>query len=71
MSGGKLLTPKEQIEHMKERGISFHLFSEEDALIFQSKLPVRCSEVTAKIYTITTKMLSLYGCFWKSYHLAI
>ena len=34
MSGGKLLTPKEQIEHMKERGISFHLFSEEDALIF-------------------------------------
>lgn len=34
MSGGKLLTPAEQIEHLKERGISFHLFSEQDALIF-------------------------------------
>ena len=34
MSGGKLLTPKEQISHLKEGGISFHLFSEEDALIF-------------------------------------
>lgn len=34
MSGGKLLTPAEQIEHLKERGISFHLYSEDDALIF-------------------------------------
>jgi len=34
MSGGKLLTPQEQIEHLKERGISFFLYSEEDTLIF-------------------------------------
>lgn len=163
MSGGKLLTPAEQIEHLKERGISFHLYSEDDALIFlqensyltkvsayrknyqkhpagpnkdkyinldfaylvelskidmhlrrlvmtlcldlehaikvalmndildnpdedgynivavfireklhfQIKRTARCSKVTAEIFTITTKMRSLYGCFWKSYHLAI
>ena len=37
MSGGKLLNPIEQIEHLKERGISFRLYSEEDALVFLQK----------------------------------
>lgn len=34
MSGGKLLTPSELVDHMKRKGITFNIVSEEDAIHF-------------------------------------
>ena len=31
MSGGRLLTPKEQVEHLKAKGVTFNLCSEQEA----------------------------------------